>query len=168
VRVSNPAVRIRLRLAWSPFRCHDQLLKLKRIGKPKDVTDVVAFLASDAARWITGASIPVDGGSTVIGMVRKASDCLYARNCWPARFQAVSPDKRRCRQERFSVNANRKPLREHSKCDQGLHDLSDRGPTRVYPELPVASEQAHLLGSILPARNQPVPAVRYLPSAICT
>ena len=36
---------------------------LKRIGKPDDVADVVAFLASDAARWITGASIPVDGGS---------------------------------------------------------------------------------------------------------
>jgi 3-oxoacyl-[acyl-carrier protein] reductase len=36
---------------------------LKRIGKPQDVADVVAFLASDAARWITGASIPVDGGS---------------------------------------------------------------------------------------------------------
>jgi 3-oxoacyl-[acyl-carrier protein] reductase len=36
---------------------------LKRIGKPEDVADVVAFLASDAARWITGASIPVDGGS---------------------------------------------------------------------------------------------------------
>jgi 3-oxoacyl-[acyl-carrier protein] reductase len=36
---------------------------LKRIGKPEDVSDVVAFLASDAARWITGASIPVDGGS---------------------------------------------------------------------------------------------------------
>jgi 3-oxoacyl-[acyl-carrier protein] reductase len=36
---------------------------LKRIGKPEDVADVVAFLVSDAARWITGASIPVDGGS---------------------------------------------------------------------------------------------------------
>ena len=36
---------------------------LKRIGKPEDVADVVAFLASDNARWITGASIPVDGGS---------------------------------------------------------------------------------------------------------
>ncbi len=36
---------------------------LKRIGQPDDVADVVAFLASDAARWITGATIPVDGGS---------------------------------------------------------------------------------------------------------
>jgi 3-oxoacyl-[acyl-carrier protein] reductase len=36
---------------------------LKRLGKPDDVADVVVFVASDAARWITGASIPVDGGS---------------------------------------------------------------------------------------------------------
>jgi 3-oxoacyl-[acyl-carrier protein] reductase len=36
---------------------------LKRIGRPEDVADVVAFIASDGARWITGASIPVDGGS---------------------------------------------------------------------------------------------------------
>jgi len=36
---------------------------LKRFGKPEDIADVVAFLASDGARWITGASIPVDGGS---------------------------------------------------------------------------------------------------------
>ena len=36
---------------------------LKRIGKPEDVADIITFLASDAARWITGASIPADGGS---------------------------------------------------------------------------------------------------------
>jgi 3-oxoacyl-[acyl-carrier protein] reductase len=36
---------------------------LQRLGKPEDVADVVAFMASDGARWITGASIPVDGGS---------------------------------------------------------------------------------------------------------
>jgi len=36
---------------------------LKRLGKPEVVADVVAFMASDGARWITGASIPVDGGS---------------------------------------------------------------------------------------------------------
>jgi 3-oxoacyl-[acyl-carrier protein] reductase len=36
---------------------------LKRIGKPEDIADVVAFVASDGARWVTGASIPVDGGS---------------------------------------------------------------------------------------------------------
>src|SRR5437870_13130505 len=36
---------------------------LKRIGQPSDVGPVVAFLASDDARWITGDTIRVDGGS---------------------------------------------------------------------------------------------------------
>jgi 3-oxoacyl-[acyl-carrier protein] reductase len=36
---------------------------LKRIGTPADVASVVAFLASDDARWITGDIIAVDGGS---------------------------------------------------------------------------------------------------------
>jgi NAD(P)-dependent dehydrogenase (short-subunit alcohol dehydrogenase family) len=36
---------------------------LKRIGKPDDVASVVAFLASEEARWITGDIIAVDGGS---------------------------------------------------------------------------------------------------------
>jgi 3-oxoacyl-[acyl-carrier protein] reductase len=36
---------------------------LKRIAQPEDVADVIAFLASDKARWINGAVIPVDGGS---------------------------------------------------------------------------------------------------------
>jgi 3-oxoacyl-[acyl-carrier protein] reductase len=36
---------------------------LKRVAQPDDIGAVVAFLASDDARWITGDSIHVDGGS---------------------------------------------------------------------------------------------------------
>ncbi|TYC87308.1 SDR family NAD(P)-dependent oxidoreductase [Novosphingobium sp. BW1] len=35
---------------------------LKRFGEPEDVADVVAFLASDDARFVTGVNLPVDGG----------------------------------------------------------------------------------------------------------
>ncbi|MFE7094747.1 SDR family NAD(P)-dependent oxidoreductase [Streptomyces erythrochromogenes] len=34
-----------------------------RVGQPADVADVVSFLASDDARWITGQNIDVSGGS---------------------------------------------------------------------------------------------------------
>lgn len=35
---------------------------LGRVAEGAEVADVVAFLASPAARWITGAALPVDGG----------------------------------------------------------------------------------------------------------
>ncbi|KLU27329.1 oxidoreductase [Caballeronia mineralivorans PML1(12)] len=36
---------------------------LKRVAQPDDIGGAVAFLASDAARWITGETLHVDGGS---------------------------------------------------------------------------------------------------------
>jgi len=36
---------------------------MKRVAQPDDIAGVVAFLASDAARWVTGDTVSVDGGS---------------------------------------------------------------------------------------------------------
>ncbi|WP_251977971.1 SDR family NAD(P)-dependent oxidoreductase [Salinicola avicenniae] len=37
-------------------------IPLNRLGRPEDIAGVVAFLASDDAAYMTGASLPVDGG----------------------------------------------------------------------------------------------------------
>lgn len=42
------------------------LSTFNRVGEPEDIADVVAFLASDDARWITGTLIDVSGG-TMLG-----------------------------------------------------------------------------------------------------
>ena len=39
-----------------------QMSPLGRMGTPQDIADVVAFLAGDGARWITGQNIQVGGG----------------------------------------------------------------------------------------------------------
>jgi 3-oxoacyl-[acyl-carrier protein] reductase len=39
-----------------------QMAALGRLGEVQDIADVVAFLASEDARWITGQNIRINGG----------------------------------------------------------------------------------------------------------
>jgi NAD(P)-dependent dehydrogenase (short-subunit alcohol dehydrogenase family) len=41
-------------------------LPLKRLGEPDDVAKVVLFLVSEAAAWMTGATVVVDGGALAL------------------------------------------------------------------------------------------------------
>ena len=43
----------RIRLAWVP---------LGRFGTPQDAAELACFLASDAAGWLTGQVVELDGG----------------------------------------------------------------------------------------------------------
>ena len=52
--------------AWEKFFARfARRIPLRRVGQPQDVAAAVAFLASDDARHITGASLLIDGGQTL-------------------------------------------------------------------------------------------------------
>lgn len=41
-----------------------QRMPLRRIGRPEEIADVVAWLGSDLSSFVTGIALPVDGGQT--------------------------------------------------------------------------------------------------------
>jgi 3-oxoacyl-[acyl-carrier protein] reductase len=50
-------------MMWDSFReTATRMTPLKRLGKPQDIADVVAFVVSDQGRWLTGQTIQVGGG----------------------------------------------------------------------------------------------------------
>ncbi|MCL6667490.1 SDR family oxidoreductase [Streptomyces panaciradicis] len=54
------------RFVWEPEEARVAAgLPLGRIGEPDDIARAVVWLASDAAEWITGADLLVDGGTRV-------------------------------------------------------------------------------------------------------
>jgi NAD(P)-dependent dehydrogenase (short-subunit alcohol dehydrogenase family) len=55
-------------------RTYEERIALGRIGSPEEIADVVLFLASDAARYVTGQELVVDGGLTINGAVGHVRD----------------------------------------------------------------------------------------------
>ncbi|MFI6014550.1 SDR family oxidoreductase [Streptomyces sp. NPDC051243] len=57
---------VRTKLAEALWQEHEQAVSastaLGRIGEPADIASAVAFLVSDAASWITGETMVIDGG----------------------------------------------------------------------------------------------------------
>jgi 3-oxoacyl-[acyl-carrier protein] reductase len=39
-----------------------KVYRIKRLGQPEDAANVILFMSSDASSWITGQTIPVNGG----------------------------------------------------------------------------------------------------------
>ena len=54
----------RIREVWPEGPTEEDLasIPLQRLGKPREIGDLVAFLCSDRASYISGTVIPVDGG----------------------------------------------------------------------------------------------------------
>jgi 3-oxoacyl-[acyl-carrier protein] reductase len=66
VNAVAPAI-VRTRLASSVYESNEKEVAaahpLQRIGEPEDIARAIVFLASDATSWITGVTLPVDGGA---------------------------------------------------------------------------------------------------------
>ncbi|KAL3217389.1 hypothetical protein MRX96_051005 [Rhipicephalus microplus] len=53
---------------------------LGRLGTPEEVARCIAFLASDEAAFVTGITMPIDGGSLLLSSVSGAAQGKDAQN----------------------------------------------------------------------------------------
>ena len=90
--VSPGMIRTAMTAPWFEFM-PDQVERFEtgtpvgRIGEPEDVADVVVFLCSDLARFVTGQNVVVDGGLTLHG---SGVDGIFDRV-----FPPVQPESQR-------------------------------------------------------------------------
>ena len=83
---------VRTKLAEALWKEHEEAVSastaLGRIGEPEDVAAAIAFLVSDAAQWITGEIMTIDGGQLLgdalpfrqgasVGGWRRSSETRY-------------------------------------------------------------------------------------------
>ena len=59
--IDTPLLRASFPDREAEARCAGRI-PMRRIGRPEDVANMVAFLVSDEAGYITGSAFPVDGG----------------------------------------------------------------------------------------------------------
>jgi 3-oxoacyl-[acyl-carrier protein] reductase len=65
--LSNPTTQVQ----WESYGEEGQRrlverIALRRLGKPEDIANGVRFFASDRAGWVTGQTISIDGGTTLL------------------------------------------------------------------------------------------------------
>ena len=60
--------RAKLVLYPPPGQAMIKRIPMRRLGRPEDLDGAFLLLAGDASGWMTGATIPVDGGHLVTGL----------------------------------------------------------------------------------------------------
>lgn len=66
-QIDTPRIRRNGRRSDAQLAARGANFPLRRVGRPEDVAETINFLCSDAAGYLTGTVLPIDGGSRLAG-----------------------------------------------------------------------------------------------------